>query len=211
MENYKIYCLIDPITEKIKYIGQTSKTLTQRLSQHLKSRSNKNKINWINFLKSQNKIPIIILMEDYLDKFNADIKEKEYIKRYRENGYDLFNLTSGGQGCYGYRHTDANRKILSEKRKILVKNEEHIKKAKESGIKTWERKSKKEKLDNMLNQRGRKDIIQYTISGKYIKTYKSLRQIERELGYFRANITPCLKGKFKQAYGFKWKYSRKDC
>lgn len=61
----------------------------------------------------------------------------------------------------------------------------------------------------MLNQCGRKDIIQYTISGEYIKTYKSLRQIERELGYFRANITPCLKGQFKQAYGFKWKYAQK--
>jgi hypothetical protein len=117
-------------------------------------------------------------------------------------------MTSGGQGCYGYKHTDSTKEILSEKRKILLKNEEHIKKAIEGGKNSWNKKTEEEKLNNMLNQKGRKNITQYTLNGKYVKTYKSLRQIERELGYFRANITPCLKGIFKQAYGFKWRYAK---
>jgi hypothetical protein len=45
------------------------------------------------------------------------------------------------------------------------------------------------------------------MDGEFIKEFISLREIERELGYFRANITPCLKGEFKQAYGFVWIYS----
>ena len=208
MENYKIYCLIDPITDKVMYIGQTSKTLSQRLSQHLKSKYNKNKINWINHLLSLDSSPIIILLENCIDKYDADFKEREYIKNYRNNGYDLLNMTSGGQGCYGYKHTDNTKEILSEHRKNLLKDEERIKKAIEAGKNSWNKKTEKEKLNNMLNQKGRKNITQYTLNGKYVKTYKSLRQIERELGYFRANIIPCLKGIFKQAYGFKWKYAK---
>lgn len=45
------------------------------------------------------------------------------------------------------------------------------------------------------------------MDGEIIKEFISLREIERELGYFRANISPCLKGVFTQACGFTWKYS----
>jgi hypothetical protein len=88
-----------------------------------------------------------------------------------------------------------------------MENPEHIKLLKEGGLKAWGKKSDEEKFKNQLNQKGRRNIKQLTMDGEFIKEFISLREIERELGYFRANISPCLKGEFKQAYGFIWVYS----
>ena len=69
----------------------------------------------------------------------------------------------------------------------------------------WDNNPDKKK-DMILKQPNRKEIGQYSLSGELISTFPSLREIERKLGYFRANISPCIKGKFKQAYGYIWKY-----
>ena len=55
-----------------------------------------------------------------------------------------------------------------------------------------------------------KRIDQYTIDGTYIKTWKSTMEIERSLGFIHNNISSVCKGKYKQAYGFKWKYNGID-
>lgn len=54
-----------------------------------------------------------------------------------------------------------------------------------------------------------KQINQYTLDEKYIKTWDSLADIERELGYDKNGVWCCCKGKYKQAYGFKWEYKEK--
>lgn len=38
------------------------------------------------------------------------------------------------------------------------------------------------------------------------KIYPSTHQVERELGYNRGNISKCCTGRYKQAYGYTWKY-----
>lgn len=48
-------------------------------------------------------------------------------------------------------------------------------------------------------------IIQYTLSGEYIKSWFSQNQIERELGIDSDLIGRVLNGKQKQAGGFQWK------
>jgi hypothetical protein len=93
---YKIYALIDPRNEMIKYIGLTSKTLDKRLHWHLKSAHKKNKkLNWIRFLINNNLNIKIILIEDNLSKNEASEKEQYYIKLYSKN--NLKNSTSGGE------------------------------------------------------------------------------------------------------------------
>ena len=52
-----------------------------------------------------------------------------------------------------------------------------------------------------------KQVQQYSKDGKtLIKTFPSLREVERQLGFSQSHISKCCKGKYKTAYGFFWRY-----
>jgi len=95
-----IYILIDPKTNKVRYVGQTTKKLQQRLSAHInKARNTPNKTThkntWIKSLIKENLKPIIQLIDIVSDDEWKE-KEKYYIKKYRESGDELLNLSEGG-------------------------------------------------------------------------------------------------------------------
>lgn len=50
-------------------------------------------------------------------------------------------------------------------------------------------------------------INQLSLDGELINTWDSSEQIKRETGYNNSNIIQCCKGKYNQAYGFKWEYA----
>ena len=54
-----------------------------------------------------------------------------------------------------------------------------------------------------------KPINQYDLQGEYIRSWKSAREIERELGINHGNITQCCKGNnsYKRVGGFVWRYA----
>ena len=56
------------------------------------------------------------------------------------------------------------------------------------------------------NGKRSKPVIQFTKSGEFIKEYKSLMDVQRNLGYSQGNISGCCNGKRKSANGFFWKY-----
>lgn len=49
-------------------------------------------------------------------------------------------------------------------------------------------------------------IDQYDINNNYIKTWDSIRECSRELNIDDASISRCLKGRYKKAGGYIWKY-----
>lgn len=49
-------------------------------------------------------------------------------------------------------------------------------------------------------------VIQYDKDYNLIKIWRSLREIEAILGYGHGNIAKACIGKYKQAYGYYWKY-----
>ena len=49
-------------------------------------------------------------------------------------------------------------------------------------------------------------IVQLTLDGKYIRSYKSSHEAEREGGFHPGNIIQCCKGKRKTHKGYKWQY-----
>ena len=51
-----------------------------------------------------------------------------------------------------------------------------------------------------------KVVLQFDLQDNFIKEFSSIIQVERELGFSCGNIVNCCKGKYKQAYGYKWKY-----
>lgn len=57
-----------------------------------------------------------------------------------------------------------------------------------------------------VQQNNRKKVNQYDLNGNFIKTWNSIIDIEKELGYFKGNIWKNLNNKISMAYGYKWKY-----
>lgn len=57
------------------------------------------------------------------------------------------------------------------------------------------------------NEKIRKKVNQYDIQGKYIKTWDSIIQVERELNIFHSRIIEVCRGKRKQIGGYIWKYA----
>ena len=93
----KIYVLIDPETNEIRYVGKTIQSLKVRLTNHLYSVSKHNpyKFNWIQQLKSKKLIPIIMEIE-ICDENNWAEREKFWINYYKKIS-KLTNLTIGGE------------------------------------------------------------------------------------------------------------------
>jgi group I intron endonuclease len=164
--NYFIYCLKDPISLEIRYIGFTSKTLKYRLSKHIDNakynKHNKHLCNWIlKYLKLDLK-PIIELIE-ICNEDNWIEREKYWIKCYS----NLLNISEGGDKNI-INHTEETKQLLRiqklgkkpsketlEKRSKSLKgrifSEEHKKKISESNKKRSLEKNKIKVIDIVNN------------------------------------------------------------
>lgn len=49
-------------------------------------------------------------------------------------------------------------------------------------------------------------IVQMDLYGNKLATYTGLNEISKKNGWYATNISKCLKGKIKSAYGYKWAY-----
>ena len=56
------------------------------------------------------------------------------------------------------------------------------------------------------NGKDSKPVLQYKKTGEFVKEWKSIRDVQRNLGYSQGNISSCCLGKLKWIYGFVWKY-----
>ena len=101
MKKTYIYSLNCPLDGTVKYIGKTNSP-KDRFRKH-KSLADKNKGDnilknkWIKQLLDQSLLPILNIIED-VDISEWKVKEKFYIKLYKENGVELFNICGGGNG-----------------------------------------------------------------------------------------------------------------
>lgn len=105
---YKVYIIRDLNDVTPVYVGITSGSLRTRLNKHFhdikrSSCMNKHKKNWL----SKHRDSVIIEQIDSAYNVN-DLKQKEifYIKKFRDSGINLFNLTIGGDGTYGFKHSE---------------------------------------------------------------------------------------------------------
>ena len=95
-----IYGLVDPITDKVMYVGKSEQGI-ERPKQHnkpssLKTKSKKN--NWIKSLIKMGLIPKIVIIEDCKFKEILNDKEVYWIAFYRKINKKLTNMTDGGSG-----------------------------------------------------------------------------------------------------------------
>ena len=187
----KIYGLICPLSNQIRYIGRTAKKLNVRLSEHLREeKSITKKQKWILSLKEKDLKPKAIVL-CYADKSNWIEKEKEYIDLLRKTGLDLTNTT------HGWKHTKEWRLIASKRMTIRMK--EHPFDA---------------KFYDELNKGKRKRITRIDNNGNEVN-FESVADAAKELIHLQkdnsltktsTNISNCLNGRAKKAFGYKWEY-----
>lgn len=85
-----IYTLTDPRDGAIRYVGKTTKSLTERLAGHLASPTNPAMRLWINTLSAQRLVPVITSVSTVIEP-QLDAEEQRQIKKHARAGHRLFN------------------------------------------------------------------------------------------------------------------------
>ena len=57
-----------------------------------------------------------------------------------------------------------------------------------------------------INGKCSKPVLQFTLDDIFVKEYPSIMQVERETGFANQHISACCNGKYKAAYGYKWRH-----
>jgi group I intron endonuclease len=122
-----IYCAENVINRK-RYIGKTVGALSDRITRHLCAvRKGRENVYFHNAIRKhgESNFRWSILCEcssvDELSKM-----EKHYIGLCRSNDANYgYNLTVGGEGCEGYRHTKANKNLMAEQKKGMYVGEKN--------------------------------------------------------------------------------------
>lgn len=123
---FYVYALIDPRTDRPFYVG---KGKDERAYHHLRetyARSdNKRKWHRIRKIREDGLEPYVEFLATDIDERTAFCIEKDVISTHGRVGFDengiLLNLSLGGDGPSGYRHTAETRALLSEKSKQRVR------------------------------------------------------------------------------------------
>lgn len=197
---------ITNITDNRAYIGSSTKNVFGRILDH--KRRLKKGIHYNPHLqRAWNK--------DGEENFIFDVvefHEPEFCLSMEQYWMNLLNVCNSK---YGYNVAPATYSSYGQRR--TEKQKENIKKSligKRDGNKnsrygtTWSEELR-EKISNKLKLRYRR-IVQYSLEGRELNRFESMRQAERYLNIFKksGNIRLCCLGKTKKAYGFIWKYEK---
>ncbi len=184
-----IYVLIDPIDNRVRYVGKT-KNPKRRESDHMRLGEAAKKRCLIDFWKLSlfelGTKPIFKIIDiTTIDKI--DNLEKFYITEYKKST-NLLNMTSGGDGLQD--PSEETRRKIGEKSKG--------------------RRLSKEKYRELADQRISKNygrpIICYDDSGKFIGEYPNSARASEELGINRKNIFSTLKERNHFIYNYTFFY-----
>ena len=118
--NGKIYALVDPFTDEIRYVGFTRDTLKQRFACHkhdsLKRNCNTHKAKWFRDCQSKGKLPYFQLLEENIPLELWEERESYYISKYS----NLTNQQKGGCGIVIDRNTTSIYRSTKPKMKSVI-------------------------------------------------------------------------------------------
>jgi len=117
-----IYTLVDPETDKVRYVGKTNVKPQNRYNQHIyqwKRSIRLTKVNsWIKHLSLKDKKPKMVVIDNIKGEWIW--LEQYWIAQFKTWGFDLTNHTDGGEGTTGYKATTESK----EKRLKSLENSE---------------------------------------------------------------------------------------
>lgn len=163
MIKHYTYTLSDSLGN-VFYVGKgTKKEGYNRLDFHLKYKHhnrNKHLVNTINKLSGQ--FVVTLLLESDNEKDCLEL-EKAKIKEFKDSGHKLCNLTDGGEGTCGYKHTIATKELMSKaknSKENILKSTQNIEKAQTLNI--GRRKVVDEQIIKLYNYMTIREIAQTT-------------------------------------------------
>lgn len=227
-----IYTLTDPITFDIRYVGITAR-LKERYRQHICTtfKHLTHTKAWIKGLKMKNLLPIMEVIEVTTEE-NCEWLEKYWISQFKCWGFNLTNLTIGGEGINGFKHSiEARLKItkaglgrIPSKKSITALNKYNKNKSIQHRInhsKAMKGKippnkgvpmTDEQKLLLSKLKQGKPAIwkyikvLQLDLNDNLIAEWDSATIAAKELNLTRANIVAVLKGRRKMCGNCKWIY-----
>ena len=113
MKTCVVYGLKSTRVDEVRYVGQTTRAMTKRMTQHLYyARHKKTALHkWIRReIEDGFSIYFVVFVPEAV--FNST--EREVIAECRRLGYRLLNHTDGGGGVTGFKHSDETKKRKSE-------------------------------------------------------------------------------------------------
>lgn len=176
---YYVYRHIRLDTGEIFYIGIGHKydhyTSYRKEYRRAYETHNRNKF-WKNIVNKSGGFEVEILYESNDYEFIKN-KEKEFINLYKRrlDGGVLCNITLGGEGSQGFKHSEISKKKMSD---IKIG-------------KVWHNKTK--------------PVYQYDLEGNFIKKWDRVGLVAKTLNTHPTAIHRCLTGKVKTSNGFIWK------
>lgn len=145
-----------------------------------------------------------VIICDGLSEEEAKSMEKRFIAEYgtqdRSRGY---NMTSGGDGTPDYHPSEETKAKLSKARLRENLSEETLKRRSDGlrGRKFTDEHKRK------IGDGNSKPISMFSNDDTYIKSFKSARDAEVELGISHAHISQCCHGHRKTAGGYQWAFA----
>ena len=116
---HTIYGLSSSENGKTRYIGQTIFSIERRKDEHVYEsfhvlpEKRRYIHNWIKKVINSRFEILTEIIETNVEDWKT--REIYWIKQYRDWGFDLVNLTDGGEGCPGYKWTEEQRKGIRGK------------------------------------------------------------------------------------------------
>jgi hypothetical protein len=218
----KIYGLIEPITNEIKYIGKTKQELSKRLYAHIHESKNSNtkKNKWIKSLTNKNLKPKIEEI-DIVSESNWEFWEQYWISQFKAWGFELKNTDEGGKGQSSEFMKKNNPMFKKENREKISKSlqgntfakgfkhtEETKNKVKKNHARFWSNKKRSQRTIDKISETKSKPIFQFELNGDFIKKFNSVKEAILETKSDRATLYRCLNKQTKKCKGFIWSWNQ---
>ena len=161
MMNSYVYTLVDPRNNLPFYVGKGS---GERCNFHILEakyyvKRKSLKLNKIRKLMSLGMKPIVIKVEEGVSDEQALDLECLLIAEMRDLGFKLTNMTDGGDGAKGYKHTEEHKKYVTQLFKGRIVSEET-----------------KQKMRKPKSEEGRKNMA----LARLTKTYRPSEETKRK-------------------------------
>lgn len=189
---YTIYTLSCPNSGDVKYIGVTKQNLKSRLYKHIHEAKNYQYINekrrWIKEVK----IPIIETLDTTTNLNDSYNLEMYWISQFKTWGFNLLNLTDGGKGSIGFKHSNESRVKITK-----ANRSRHPEKVKNKPMNRVE-------IEKLRIKNVKVEIAKYDLDGNFICSFNSIKEACQNKKMLISNITN-VADRNKIAYGFFWR------
>ena len=203
-----IYVLLDPRTNKIRYVGKTVNIKT-RFKRHLTEAKSSNisyKNNWVRGLINNGLIPIIEIIDMY-EFDDWEWLEIMWLGLLKSWGFNMTNMVeAGGQPpswegkTHSQEHKDKLSRLMRENNPAKNMNDEWKKNISEAH-------KRKGHLALAANEVRRKKVIQYSLNGDFINEYSSITEAAKAVGLKTSSpVGMVCRGERNKAGGYRWEF-----